>query len=80
MTGRGQTVAIVDAYASPTMLQDADEFSRVTGNQPFRPGSTSSTWPARSPTTAADECDAQGWYGEETLDVESVHDMAPDAT
>ncbi len=25
------------------------------------------------------ECDAAGWYGEETLDVESVHGMAPDA-
>jgi hypothetical protein len=29
--------------------------------------------------TAADECDAQGWYGEETLDVESVHGQAPNA-
>ena len=28
---------------------------------------------------APDECGAQGWYGEQTLDVESVHDMAPDA-
>ncbi len=27
----------------------------------------------------ANQCDAAGWYGEETLDVESVHGMAPDA-
>ena len=79
MTGAGQTVAIVDAYASPTMEQDADQFSRVTGNQPFRPGQyqqyLSSTWD----DTAADECDASGWYGEESLDVEQVHGMAPNA-
>ena len=79
MNGAGQTVAITDAYASPTMLSDANQFSRVTGNQPFRAGQyqqyLSSTWD----DTAADECDASGWYGEETLDVEQVHGMAPNA-
>jgi subtilase family serine protease len=79
MTGQGQTVAIVDAYASATMLRDANEYAQVTGDQPFTPGQytqdLSSTWT----DTAADECDAQGWYGEETLDVESVHGQAPDA-
>ena len=80
MTGRGQTVAIVDAYASPTMLSDANEFSRVTGNRPFRPGQYQQYLPSTFTLTAnSDECGAQGWYGEETLDVESVHDMAPDA-
>ena len=79
MTGRGQTVAIVDAYASPTMLQDANEFSRVTGNQPFRPGQYQQFTPSTYTLTSNSECGAQGWYGEETLDVESVHDMAPDA-
>ena len=79
MTGRGQTVAIVDAYASPTMLDDANEFSRVTGNQPFARASTSSSRPSSYSYTSNSECGAQGWYGEETLDVESVHGMAPDA-
>jgi len=80
MTGKGQTVAIVDAYASPTMLSDANEYAKVTGDQPFRPGQytqyLSSTWT----DTAADECDAQSWYSEQTLDVESVHGQAPDAS
>jgi subtilase family serine protease len=79
MTGKGQTVAIVDAYASPTMLSDANEFAKVTGDKPFAPGQyrqyLSSTWEY----TAADECDAPGWYGEESLDVEAVHGQAPDA-
>ena len=79
MTGNGQTVAIVDAYASPTMLSDANQFSQVTGNRGFRPGQYQQYLPSTFTHTAADDCDAQGWYGEETLDVESVHDMAPDA-
>jgi len=79
MTGRDQTVAIVDAYASPTMESDADEFSRVTGNQLFRPGQYQQFLARYFYDTSSSECDAQGWYPEETLDVESVHDMAPDA-
>ncbi len=79
MTGKGQTVAIVDAYASPTMLSDANQYAKVTGDKPFAAGQytqyLSSTWQY----TSATECDAAGWYGEETLDVESVHGQAPDA-
>jgi subtilase family serine protease len=79
MTGAGQTVAVVDAYASPTMLSDANQYAKVTGDPQFKPGQytqdLSSTWT----DTAADECDAQGWYGEESLDVESVHGEAPGA-
>jgi subtilase family serine protease len=79
MTGAGQTVAVVDAYVSPTLGSDANQFSTYVGDQPFRPGQftedLSSTWNS----TAADECDAAGWYGEQTLDVESVHDMAQNA-
>jgi subtilase family serine protease len=77
MTGRGQTVAVVDAYASPTMLSDANEYAGVTGDRPFAPGQytqdLSGAWEDTS------ECDASSWYGEETLDVEAVHGMAPSA-
>ncbi len=79
MTGQGQTVAIVDAYASPTMQSDANEFSKVVGDEPFRPAQYQQYLPSTFTDTAADECDAAGWYGEETLDVESVHGQAPDA-
>jgi len=79
MTGKGQTVAIVDAYASPTMQSDANEFAKVVGDKPFRPGQYQQYLPSTFTDTAADECDAPGWYGEETLDVESVHGQAPDA-
>ena len=79
MTGKGQTVAIVDAYASPTMQSDANQFATVVGDKPFRPGQYQQYLPSTFTDTAADECDAAGWYGEETLDVEQVHGEAPDA-
>ena len=79
MTGKGQTVAIVDAYASPTMRSDANEFAKVVADKPFRPGQYQQYLPSTFTDTAADECDAAGWYGEETLDVEQVHGEAPDA-
>jgi len=79
MTGKGQTVAIVDAYASPTMLSDANQFATVVGDEPFRAGQYQQYLPSTFTDTAANECDAAGWYGEETLDVESVHGQAPDA-
>ncbi len=80
MTGAGQTVAVVDAYASPTMPSDANKFSRLEGEQPFAKNQYRQYLPAAGFTLAGnDDCGAQGWYGEETLDVESVHDMAPAA-
>lgn len=79
MTGKGQTVAVVDAYASPTMLSDANEFAALTGDQPFRHGQYRQYLPSNFTLAAANECDAPGWYGEETLDVEAVHGQAPGA-
>ena len=37
MTGKGQTVAIVDAYASPTMRADANQFAKVDRGQAVPP-------------------------------------------
>jgi subtilase family serine protease len=79
MTGQGVTVAIVDAYVSPTMPADADQYAQVTGDKPFASGQYRQYLASSFTDTAADECDAPGWYGEQTLDVEAVHGMAPDA-
>jgi subtilase family serine protease len=79
MTGKGVSVAIVDAYASPTMLSDANQYAKVTGDKPFATGQYTQDLASDFTDTAPDQCDAAGWYGEETLDVESVHGMAPDA-
>ena len=45
----------------------------------FKPGQFSQIVPPADGFDQVDECGAQGWYGEETLDVEAVHAMAPGA-
>ena len=79
VTGKGVTVAITDAYASPTILRDAQTYSRRHGLPQFTKGQFTQITPPSNGYDLIDECDAQGWYGEETLDVEAVHTMAPGA-
>ena len=77
--GRGVTVAITDAYAAPTIYQDAQKYNKVHHQPLFKPGQFSQIVPPADGFDNADLCGAQGWYGEETLDVEAVHAMAPGA-
>jgi subtilase family serine protease len=85
--GAGQTVAIIDAYASPTIAADVNEYSSrhglptMTGGQ-FQQMVAPGTF--KMPEAGAKGArggvqDPQGWYGEETLDVEAVHSIAPGA-
>jgi subtilase family serine protease len=84
-TGSGQTVAIIDAYASPTIVKDANTyFSRHNDNGLIPPLSAANFQQVVAPGTfhhpeAGMKQDPQGWYGEESLDVEAVHMMAPGA-
>jgi subtilase family serine protease len=76
--GRGTTVAVVDAYASPTILADTQKYAlRNDPQHPFRNYQFKQSLPTNF--TFVDECDAAGWYGEETLDVQAVHAMSPAA-
>jgi subtilase family serine protease len=84
--GSGVTVAIVDAYVSPTLYSDAVEYaqknqssthSRHSSSQQWRPGQFKEM--IQRPFTKTEECEASGWSGEQTLDVEAVHAMAPGA-
>ena len=78
-SGRGATVAILDAYDSPTILADANEWSAANGLPAFAAGQyTSDVTPSAWNNEAA--CGgASGWASEQSLDVEAVHAMAPDA-
>ncbi|MEV4441697.1 S53 family peptidase [Streptomyces sp. NPDC049577] len=78
-TGKGVTVAITDAYASPTIAKDIAEYAKRNGDKAYRKGQFSQVLPADYTHTKPDECDAAGWYGEETLDIEAVHAVAPDS-
>ncbi|PWI45949.1 serine protease [Streptomyces sp. ICBB 8177] len=76
LTGKGVKVAIVDAYASPTMLADANKFATNHGDKAFRSGQytevvTPSQWNSQSA--------CGDWSSEESLDVDMVHGLAPDA-
>jgi subtilase family serine protease len=78
-TGSGVTVAIIDAYASPTLYSDAAEYA--SDNDPGNPLTQSQFSELLSPTfNDGALCGGKtGWYGEQTLDVEAVHATAPGA-
>ncbi len=76
--GKGVTVAVVDAYASPTLLADAQQYSSL--NQPGQPLASGQFNELISKTFNQIElCEANEWYGEQTLDIEAVHATAPGA-
>ncbi|GAA2863982.1 serine protease [Actinoplanes cyaneus] len=79
LDGRGVTVAVTDAYASPTIARDVRTYSRKYGLPALEPGQFSQITPPADGYTDTELCDASGWYGEETLDIEAVHTMAPGA-
>jgi subtilase family serine protease len=72
------TVGIIDAYASPSIVADANRYATTHGDPAFAAGQYTQTLPSRF--TDKTTCDYTGWYGEQTLDVEAVHAMAPGAT
>lgn len=78
--GAGQTVAIIDAYASPTIEQDVNHWSMNRGLPTLAQGQL--TQVVAPGTFLRPENPRQTpleWAGEETLDVEAVHGMAPAA-
>ncbi|PWI18774.1 serine protease [Streptomyces sp. Act143] len=76
-TGKKVRVAITDAYASPTIAYDAATYAAKHGDAAYNTGQLKQVLPKKY--TKTEECDASGWYGEETLDVEAVHAVAPAA-
>jgi subtilase family serine protease len=78
--GSGQTVAIIDAYDSPTILKDAQTYAALADSQhPLAGGQFTDDKASSYRDGAANQCNASGWFGEQTLDVEAVHGMAPGA-
>jgi subtilase family serine protease len=79
--GHGQTVAIIDWYVSPTLYSDAAEYA--SRNDPGHPLPRSQysqhVFPPNTALEGPDECDASDDFGEQSLDVEAAHAMAPGA-
>ncbi|GHI08197.1 serine protease [Streptomyces cellostaticus] len=76
-TGKNVRIAITDAYASPTIAFDAGTYALKHGDAAWKTGQLHQVLPNNY--TKTKECGAAGWYGEETLDVQAVHAVAPDA-
>lgn len=70
-TGAGQTIAIVDAYGSPTIANDLATFDSQFG---LPSANLQIVYPNGKPTTTDG-----GWALETALDVEWAHAIAPDA-
>jgi subtilase family serine protease len=77
LTGKGQTIVIVDPYGSPTAQEDFDIFSATFG----LPSQTLTIIrPSGSPTFSPAMNDVQlGWAEETSLDIQWAHAIAPDA-
>jgi subtilase family serine protease len=77
-TGKGVTVAIIDAYSSATIAGDATTYFK--NNDPGNPFSNAHfTADDSFPFDQETLCDSSSWMDEQAIDVEAVHSMAPDA-
>jgi len=78
ITGKGQTIIIVDSFGSPTVRHDLAVFDRA-GHLPAPPSlkiiQPAGKVPPYQPTSTR-----VGWAGETTLDVEYAHAVAPRAS
>jgi subtilase family serine protease len=79
--GKGVTVAIVDAYASPTLENDLSQYSVANGLPKIKNGvNFTQIIPVGIYSVSPSEsCGPYGWWEEESLDVSAVHSGAPGA-
>ena len=82
--GTGVTVAILDAYASPTLKDDGNSYAANHKLPPLTDANYSATYPQGEhdiPESDTLGCGGEyGWWGEESLDLAAVHGSAPGAT
>jgi hypothetical protein len=79
VTGKGQTIVIVDSFGSPTIKSDLVTFDRHYG-YPAPPKFTIIAPAGKIPKFNDANSDMSGWAGETTLDVEYAHSLAPGAS
>jgi subtilase family serine protease len=77
--GKGETIAIVDAYDSPHLLANAQHYFQLNDpSHPLTAGQFTNDEPARI-ANLNDCAGGNGWYAEQALDVETTHSIAPGA-
>ena len=74
LDGAGQTVAVVGAFGSPSMRRDLATYST-------RNGLPAAAYSEVRPATTEESfgCSAADWQGEQALDLEAIHAVAPKA-
>jgi subtilase family serine protease len=77
ITGKGQTIVVVDSFGSPTVKHDLKVFDREAGLPD--PPSIRVIQPAGKVPRYRPTDNRIGWAGETDLDVEYAHTMAPGA-
>jgi subtilase family serine protease len=78
VTGRGQTIVIVDSFGSPTVQRDLAAFDRAAGLP--APPSLKVIQPAGKVPAYQPTSNRESWAGETDLDVEYAHTIAPGAS
>ena len=78
ITGKDQTIVIVDSFGSPTIRQDLAAFDKQFG-YPAPPSFTILAPAGKIPPFNPSAHDMAGWASETTLDVEYAHALAPGA-
>ncbi len=76
LDGTGQTVAIVDAYGSDTIWDDANYFAQINGLPAYTDSNFTIYYPTGPTNCGGNTC---GWDVETSLDVEWAHAVAPGA-
>ena len=78
VTGKGETIVIVDSFGSPTISHDLAVFDQQF-KLPAPPSFRIITPDGKIPSWNRNDSDMTGWGGETTLDVEYAHTIAPGA-
>jgi subtilase family serine protease len=77
ITGRGETVVLVDPLGSPTIREDVNTYDQQFGLPPI---ALNVIDVGQIPPFDPNSIDSEGWAGETTMDVELAHTFAPGAT
>lgn len=77
ITGKHQTIVIIDAFGYPTLQDDVNVFNTAFNLPPVKLNVIA---PYGMPKFDLNNADMVNWSGEIALDVESAHAVAPDAT
>ena len=77
LDGAGVTVAITDGYRWQNIASDTNTYAVNHGDGAYTAGQLTENFP--DSYNSEEFCGPSGWSGEETLDVEAVHAMAPAA-